>query len=58
MDVCHSKPVEKKQNKNKFEGTDMTNLEQQRKEEVVQVYISEGMQKYEEKDVMTSFAFK
>lgn len=58
MDVWHSKPVEKKQNKNKFEGTDMTNLEQQRKEEVVQVYISEGMQKCEEKDVMTSFAFK
>lgn len=35
MDVWDSKPVEKKQNKSKFEETDISNPEQQRKDEVV-----------------------
>lgn len=58
MDVWDSKPMEKKQNKSKFEETDISNPEQQRKDEVVQVYISEGMQQYDVIGVMTSFALK
>lgn len=48
----------KNQNKNKFEEADASNPEQQRKDEVVQVCISEGRQQYDGIGAMTSFDLK